>query len=72
MKNGLFGSLLLVFLLGFSSKSFGQKLATPSKVQYEWQERERIMFIHFGVATWLGTEYDEKGDFDISISIRNS
>ncbi len=66
MKDMLFRSLVLLLLLSFHSKMFGQKLAIPSKVQYEWQERERIMFIHFGVATWLGKEYDEKGDFDIS------
>ena len=35
-------------------------------MQYKWHEQERIMFIHFGVATWLGSEYDETGMFDIS------
>jgi alpha-L-fucosidase len=59
--------LFLMFIsISCTPKIFAQKLATPSQVQYEWQERERIMFIHFGVATWLGKEYDEKGDFDIS------
>lgn len=33
-------------------------LATPSPQQYAWQEQERIMFIHFGMATWQGREYD--------------
>jgi alpha-L-fucosidase len=66
MNNVLIKLLVLVCSLGFTSESFSQKLATPSRVQYEWQERERIMFIHFGVATWLGKEYDEKGDFDVS------
>ena len=41
-------------------------LAKPSAVQYKWHEQERIMFIHFGVATWLGSEYDENGNFDIT------
>lgn len=41
-------------------------LAKPSPVQYKWHEQERIMFIHFGVATWLGMEYDETGQFDLS------
>ena len=31
-------------------------LAKPSKAQYEWHELERIMFIHFGPATWQGRE----------------
>lgn len=44
----------------------GQQLAKPSAVQYKWQEQGRIMFVHFGVATWLGQEYDETGEFDIS------
>lgn len=44
----------------------GQPLAKPSAVQYKWQEQGRIMFVHFGVATWLGQEYDETGEFDIS------
>ena len=33
-------------------------LAKPSPVQYSWHEQERIMFIHFGMATWQGREYD--------------
>ena len=41
-------------------------IAKPSEIQYKWHEQERIMFVHFGVATWLGTEYDETGMFDIS------
>jgi len=43
-----------------------QQLAKPSSVQYKWHEQERTMFIHFGVATWQGTEYDMNGDFDLS------
>lgn len=39
-------------------------LTKPSKVQYFWQEQERIMFIHFGIATWRGTELDQ-GNFDL-------
>ncbi len=41
-------------------------LAKPSGVQYKWHEQERIMFVTFGVATWLGSEYDEKGNFDLT------
>lgn len=60
----------LFFLLCFYSSIFSYsqeiKLATPSAVQFKWQEQERIMFIHFGIATWLGSEYDEAGKFDLS------
>lgn len=62
----MFKYLAFLFSLSCSLEVHAQTLATPSPVQYEWQERERIMFIHFGIATWLGTEYDEKGDFDLS------
>ena len=33
-------------------------LAVPNKTQYDWHEQERLMFIHFGAATWQGHEYD--------------
>jgi hypothetical protein len=33
-------------------------LARPSANQYAWHEPERTMFVHFGVPTWEGTEYD--------------
>ena len=60
----------IFFILSFCSSIFSYsqavQLATPSAVQYQWQEQERIMFIHFGVATWLGSEYDETGKFDLS------
>ncbi|MEY3737515.1 MAG: hypothetical protein RL544_293 [Bacteroidota bacterium] len=49
--------------IGFSQTT---ALAKPSAVQYKWHEQERIMFIHFGVATWLGKEYDDTGKFDLS------
>lgn len=64
MKRFLSASLLLLqFLPGLTQEIL---LSKPSAVQYEWQEQERIMFIHFGVATWLGTEYDDNGSFDLS------
>ena len=34
-------------------------LAKPTKEQYEWHEMERILFIHFGPATWQGREGDD-------------
>lgn len=59
--------LMLAFMM-MAGNSYAQKkvLAKPSAIQYKWHEQERIMFIHFGVATWLGSEYDEKGNFDLS------
>ena len=41
-------------------------LAKPSPGQVRWQNMELEMFVHFGVATWLGREYDSKGNFDLS------
>ncbi|NNM87205.1 MAG: alpha-L-fucosidase, partial [Phycisphaerae bacterium] len=34
-------------------------LAIPTPAQYQWHEQERIMFIHYGPATWQGLEYDD-------------
>jgi len=42
------------------------KLARPDAVQYAWHEQERIMFVHFGVATWVGSEYDAAGRADLT------
>jgi alpha-L-fucosidase len=58
----------VLITITFTTIGFSQtkQLAKPSAVQYKWHEQERIMFIHFGVATWLGSEYDETGMFDIS------
>jgi alpha-L-fucosidase len=33
--------------------------ALPTPQQYAWHEQERLMFIHFGPATWQGREYDD-------------
>ncbi len=41
-------------------------LARPSPQQYAWHEQERIMFVCLGIPTWMGAEYDPKGDFDLS------
>jgi alpha-L-fucosidase len=63
-------SKLFFVLITITFTTFGfsqtKQLAKPSAVQYKWHEQERIMFVHFGVATWLGSEYDETGKFDIS------
>ncbi|MCX6245051.1 MAG: alpha-L-fucosidase [Bacteroidetes bacterium] len=66
--------ILAIFFLQQSTGIFAQVagvipesplLAKPTPVQYNWHEQERIMFIHFGMATWQNKEYDE-GDFDLS------
>ena len=37
----------------------GEKvLARPSDEQYQWQEQERIMFVHMTPGTWNGSEED--------------
>lgn len=59
-------AILFLILLQHVFMLNAQSLAKPSAVQYKWQEQGQIMFVHFGVATWLGQEYDETGDFDIS------
>lgn len=41
------------------------KLARPDAAQYAWHEQERLMFIHFGMATWQGIEYDN-GNFNLA------
>lgn len=58
----LLTSLLGIMLAGCSSipaQDAAAHLARPSDVQYEYQELERIMFIHFHPGTWHGVEYDD-------------
>ena len=59
----LMKSTLIVCILGLICHStysqHPQELAKPSSVQYDWHEQERIMFIHYGPATWQGREYDD-------------
>jgi hypothetical protein len=56
-------STLIICILGLIFHSIysqnPEELATPSSVQYDWHEEERIMFIHYGPATWQGREYDD-------------
>ncbi|MCF7731293.1 MAG: alpha-L-fucosidase [Akkermansiaceae bacterium] len=51
---------------GIRAAGSNAHLARPSANQYAWHEQERIMFVHFGVATWEGTEYDKDGKTDLS------
>ncbi len=55
MKTGLIFLLVALFLS--SCKDSGE-LAVPSKIQYEWHEQERIMFVCLDPCTWQGREYD--------------
>jgi len=61
-------SSIIICILGLichsSYSQHSQELATPSPVQYRWQEQERIMFIHYRPATWQGREYDDLSDLD--------
>jgi len=35
-------------------------LARPTQAQYQYQERERIMFVHLSPASWQGVEWDRE------------
>lgn len=50
--------LLIVFLF-FYRNLFAQQVATPSAIQYQWHEQERIMFVCLDPCTWQGREYDD-------------
>jgi len=55
--------LLFYLLVIFSSvqpKVCAQEnnIPLPTKAQLDWQQKERIMFVHFGPATFQGREYD--------------
>lgn len=52
----LFSGILLACSTGQDVQEVS--LAKPSPHQYAWHEQERIMFIHFGMGTWQGREYD--------------
>ncbi|MDR3712426.1 MAG: alpha-L-fucosidase [Puia sp.] len=52
-------SFVIVSAVLFPNDVISQRrLAEPSPNQFRWQEQDRIMFIHFGMATWQGREYD--------------
>ncbi len=64
MKTVLARLVLALVMTGLAggaenSKDPAVKLARPSDAQYEYQELERIMFIHFHPGTWHGVEYDD-------------
>ncbi|MBS1667816.1 MAG: alpha-L-fucosidase [Bacteroidetes bacterium] len=54
------------FLFFFSNGTWAQQkpeayalLAKPTRVQFAWQEQERILFVALDPATWEGREYDD-------------
>jgi alpha-L-fucosidase len=62
MKNSM---IIAMTFLALVCAAQDENMARPSEVQYRWHEQERIMFIHFGMATWQHKEYDD-GAFDLS------
>ena len=72
----IFRFIAIFILLGFAAcnSQYEQKLtmdeaindpeaahlARPTKSQYEYHERERIMFVHLSPATWQGLEWDRE------------
>ncbi|MDR3339508.1 MAG: hypothetical protein LBT25_05340, partial [Candidatus Symbiothrix sp.] len=36
------------------------QIPLPSPAQLHWQQKERMMFLHFAPATWQGREYDNR------------
>jgi alpha-L-fucosidase len=55
-KLGIIFCLLWASL--FYCCTLAQNVLKPSLAQLHWQEQERIMFVHFGMATWQGSEGD--------------
>lgn len=61
MHQKLFINIALAIILSFQfSVVNAQKtsIPLPSPAQLQWQNDERVMFIHYGPATWQNREYD--------------
>lgn len=54
------------YFAGSSTNAAQPSLSRPSPAQYTWHEQERILFVHFGVATWENSETDRDGTTDLS------
>jgi len=65
MKTKITSLVLFIYLLSALTSCQQPDLARPSEVQYNWHEQERIMFVHFGPATWAGIE---QNDHSVSLS----
>ena len=52
--------IIAFFLLLSMVDILGQEkhIPIPNKAQLRWHGYERVMFVHFGMATWQGREYD--------------
>lgn len=58
IKSIFYLAILLGVAFSGHAKAADKKIVTPSTTQADWQRKERIMFIHFGPATFQGREYD--------------
>ncbi len=57
MKNSMNMWLMVGVIAAVSGFAFAEpnkSIPVPSKGQLVWHEQERIMFVHFGPATWQG------------------
>lgn len=50
--------ICFTLLLAINLWAQSDKIPVPSQAQLSWHEKERIMFVHFGMATWQAREYD--------------
>jgi len=62
MKKKLLPFIIILCIPLFLS---AQSILLPNKAQLHWFNEERVMFVHFGMATWQGREYD---NFTIPLS----
>jgi len=65
MSRASFVAICMLLSGAFQLNAQSRSLPIPSPAQFKWHEQERLMFVHFGMATWQGKEYDN-GDFDLS------
>ncbi len=57
MKKLIF-TLISIFALCLSASAQQGEIPLPTNAQLQWHNMERIMFVHWGMATWQGREYD--------------
>ena len=63
---------IVSILLAITAIAYSQNnVPLPSKAQLSWHESERIMFVHWGMATWQNREYDKHAIKDVK-QINNS
>jgi len=59
MKRTAIWGVFIICMFSLLNTCHSQDLSKPTEVQYKWHEQERIMFIHFGPATWAGVEQND-------------